>query len=92
LARRPLGVRERAALGDNAPDTGRGAPETGREMTPEPGRERDVEDVRDKPEARREIAGEGGAGREEVRDVTDCVLRRWFHEGGCGDSLGSSGS
>lgn len=65
--RRPLGVRERTALGESAPDMGR----CERELASETGRERDFEEVRDRPDARRDIAGDGGAGREDVREVTD---------------------
>lgn len=74
LIRRPLGVRESAALGESAADMGR----CRRELASETGRERDFEEVRDRPDARREIAGDGGAGREEVREVTEWVLRRWL--------------
>lgn len=46
-------------------------PEAGREdaalLIPDTGREED----RERPDARRETAGDGGAGREDVRDVTD---------------------
>lgn len=74
MIRRPLGVRESAALGESAADMGRCM----RELASETGRERDFEEVRDRPDARRETAGDGGAGREEVREVTEWVLRRWL--------------
>lgn len=67
-------MRERTALGESAPDPGR----CERELASETGRERDIEEVRDRPDSRREIAGEGGAGREDVSEVTDWVLRRWL--------------
>jgi hypothetical protein len=68
-----------------------GAPDTGLEdvpLTPDAGLDRAFEELRERPEARRDIAGDGGAGREEVRDVTDCVLSLWF-EISCRDNRGS---
>lgn len=56
-------------------------PETGLEdvpLTPETGLDRAFDELRERPDARRDIAGEGGAGREEVRDVTDWVLSLGF--------------
>ena len=68
-------------VGCTVPEAGRDpAPETDRECwTSETGREDAValmldtglEDVREKPDCRRDTAGDGGAGREEVSDVTD---------------------
>ena len=58
------------------PDTGRGywIPDTGRDgaalLISDTGRE----EVRERPDARRDTAGDGGAGRDEVRDVTDWEL------------------
>lgn len=33
-----------------------------------------LDEGRERPDARRDTAGDGGAGRDEVRDVTDWVL------------------
>lgn len=40
-------------------------------LIPDTGRE----EVRERPDVRRDTAGDGGAGREDVREVTDWVLR-----------------
>lgn len=65
-------------------------PETGREgvveLMPDTGRE----DDRERPDARRDTAGDGGAGREEVREVTDWVLSLWSGLGGTREGSGGS--
>jgi len=76
LDRRTLGARERgvpAGASDPIPRTPDGGRET-EPLVPEGGRDRADEEERDRPEARRDIAGDGGAGREDVRDIADWVL------------------
>lgn len=76
LDRRTLGARDSgvpAGASDPIPRT----PDDGREtgaLVPDGGRDRADEEERDRPEARRDIAGDGGAGREDVRDIADWVL------------------
>lgn len=62
------------------PEVGRGCcrPEGGREDAPDTG----LDDVRERPDARRETAGDGGAGREEVREVNELELSLCVGVGG----------
>ena len=83
LDRRRLSVRESgvpAGASDPVPKT----PDDGREtgpLVPESGRDC-ADEERDRPEARRDIAGDGGAGREDVRDIADWVLSLCSSRGG----------
>lgn len=71
-------------VGRTVPEAGREAPpDRGRgRWTPDAGRDdalllisdTGLDEDRERPDARHDTAGEGGAGRDEVRDVTDWML------------------
>lgn len=79
FGRRPLGLRERGVVVEGEREEGPMLVEGGLDaVVPDGGRERPVEEERERrPEARRDITGEGGAGRDDVREVVECVLNLW---------------